>query len=111
MNNITATLRNIVEVWKEEQKENVLGENDIQDVFIKNAYCSILPMTSRVHKDDANTEHNEHTYKIRFRKLSIPGIEKNWYFLLGKNRYDVDYYNEDFKDNNFLEVFCIRREE
>ena len=111
MINITKRLRHLVEVYQMKVLVNDLGENDTTPELLKRAYCEILPLNSSVKNGEANTENNQHQFKFTFRRKSIQGIKKDWFFLFEGLKYEVIYFNRDFKDNQFIEVFCIRTEE
>lgn len=111
MNDITKRLRHSVEVYQMKVSVNDLGENDTTPELLKRAYCEILPLNSSVKNGEANTENNQHQFKFTFRRKSIQGIKKDWFFLFEGLKYEVIYFNRDFKDNQFIEVFCIRTEE
>ena len=111
MNDITKRLRHLVEVYQMKVLVNDLGENDTAPELLKRAYCEILPLNSTVKNGEANTENNQHQFKFTFRRKSIQGIKKDWFFLFEDLKYEVIYFNRDFKDNQFIEVFCVRKEE
>jgi len=111
MINITKKLRHLVEVYQMKVLVNDLGENDTTPELLKRAYCEILPLNSSVKNGEANTENNQHQFKFTFRRKSIQGIKKDWFFLFEGLKYEVVYFNRDFKDNQFIEVFCVRTEE
>nr|DAK34307.1 MAG TPA: Putative head tail adaptor [Caudoviricetes sp.] len=111
MNDITKRLRHLVEVYQMKVLVNDLGENDTTPELLKRAYCEILPLNSSVKNGEANTENNQHQFKFTFRRKSIQGIKKDWFFLFEGLKYEVIYFNRDFKDNQFIEVFCVRTEE
>ncbi|MDK4479933.1 head-tail adaptor protein [Fusobacterium necrophorum] len=111
MNDITKRLRHLVKVYSMQDTINELGENEKAPTFFKNAYCEIIPQNSSVKQGQANTESNEHSFKFIFRIKSVPGIEKNWFFIYENLKYKILYFNRDFKDNQFIEVFCKRVEE
>lgn len=111
MINITKKLRHLVEVYQMKVLVNDLGENDTTPELLKRAYCEILPLNSSVKNGEANTENNQHQFKFTFRRKSIRGIKKDWFFLFEGLKYEVIYFNRDFKDNQFIEVFCVRTEE
>lgn len=111
MNDITKRLRHLVKVYSMQDTINELGENEKTPIFFKNAYCEIIPQNSSVKEWQANTESNEHSFKFIFRIKSVVGIRKDWFFIYEGLKYEVIYFNRDFKDNQFIEVFCKRIEE
>lgn len=111
MNDITKKLRHLVEVYQMKVLVNDLGENDKKPELFKKAYCEIVPLNSSVKNGEAGTEENQHQFKFIFRIKSVLGIKKDWFFIYEGLKYKVIYFNRDFKDNQFIEVFCVRKEE
>lgn len=111
MNDITKRLRHLVKVYSMQDTINELGENEKAPTFFKNAYCEIIPQNSSVKLGQANTESNEHSFKFIFRIKSIANIQKDWFFIYENLKYEILYFNRDFKDNQFIEVFCKRMDE
>ena len=111
MNDITKRLRHFIDVYTMIDTINELGENEKKPELLKKAYCEIVPLNSTVKNREAGTEANEHQYKFIFRIKSVPGIKKDWFFIYEGLKYEVIYFNRDFKDNQFIEVFCVRKEE
>ena len=85
---------------------NELGENDKKPKLFKKAHCEIVPLNSSVKNGESGTEENQHQFKFTFRVKSVPGIKKDWFFIDEGLKYEVIYFNRDFKNNQFIEVFC-----
>nr|WP_258876522.1 head-tail adaptor protein [Fusobacterium polymorphum] len=111
LNDITKRLRHLIDVYHMIDTVNELGENDKKPELLKKAYCEIVPLNSSVKNGEAGTEENQHQFKFIFRVKSVPGIKKDWFFIYEGLKYEVIYFNRDFKDNQFIEVFCVRKEE
>ena len=111
MRDRSTKLRHKVEVYELIEIENELGEKDRIGKFVKNAYCEIVSQGNKETKTPAETEYNEQTYRLTFRKQSILEIKKDWYFMHKNNKYEVIYWNEDFTNREFIEVFCRRIDE
>jgi hypothetical protein fulcA4_04389 len=111
MRDRSTKLRHEVSVYKMIEMENELAEKDRMEEFVKNAYCEIVSQGNKETKTPAGTEYNEQTYRLTFRKQSISEIKKDWYFMHRNNKYKVIYWNEDFTNREFIEVFCRRIDE
>ena len=111
MRDRSTKLRHDVSVYIMIEMENELAENDRMEEFVKNAYCEIVSQGNKESKTPAETEYNEQTYRLTFRKQSISEIKKDWYFMHRNNKYEVIYWNEDFTNREFIEVFCRRIDE
>ena len=111
MRDRSTKLRHEVSVYRVIEIENELAEKDRVEEFVKNAYCEIVSQGNKETKTAADTEYNEQTYRLTFRKQSISEIKKDWYFMHKNNKYEVIYWNEDFASGEFVEVFCRRVDE
>lgn len=111
MRDRSTKLRYEVLVYRMIEIENELAEKDRIGEFIKYAYCEIVPQGNKETKTIADTEYNEHMYRLTFRRQSIPEVKKDWYFIHKNNKYEVIYCNEDFTNREFIEIFCMRRDE
>ena len=111
MRDRTTKLRHEVSVYQMIEMENELAEKDKAGKFIKYAYCEIVSQGNKETKTAADTEYNEQTYRLTFRKRSVLEIKKDWYFMQKNNKYEVIYWNEDFTNREFVEVFCRRIDE
>lgn len=77
MRDRSTKLRHEVSVYKMVEIKNELNEIDRKEQFIKYAYCEILPQGNKEIKTSADTEYNEHIYRLTFRKQSISEIKKD----------------------------------
>lgn len=104
-------LRHEVAIYGTEEIKNELEEIEKKEIFLKYAYCEIMISGSKETKTVADTYYNENTYRLTFRKQSILEIKKDWYFMQKNDKYEVIYWNEDFTNREFVEVFCRRIDE
>ena len=111
MRDRSTKLKHQVSVYEMVKDTNELGEIDRREQFVKYAYCEIVSQGNKETKTAADTEYNEHIYRLTFRSQSIPGIKKDWYFMHKSNKYEVIYWNDDFANKEFIEVFCKRIDE
>ena len=111
MRDRSTKLRHEVSIYGTLEIKNELDEIDKKENFIKYAYCEITPQGNKETKTIANTIYNEHIYRLTFRRQSILGIKKDWYFMQKNDKYEVIYWNEDFTNREFVEVFCRRIDE
>jgi SPP1 family predicted phage head-tail adaptor len=101
-------LRNKIEVYEKIEIENELGEKDHEYQFVKSIFAQIIPanLTGSSKEGQANTEYAETTHKIKCRKLSLnPTIDM--YFKYDGLRYDILYFQPDFKNKDFWEIMVV----
>lgn len=108
---MTDKLRHKVKIYVQKIKVNEIGEDEPYMELLKEIYCEIVPLNA-VKKDlSAEAEYNEHSYKIKARYNSVKDIQKSWEIEHKSHKYKVDYFNEDYKNREFIDIFCTRIEE
>ncbi|MGK0467146.1 phage head completion protein [Clostridium sp.] len=107
MQNITSKLNCKVELWGLVPFENELGEWDTEKRIIKPiVYCNISPSSASQSNNSGVTEIITHNYKITCRVKSILIPKVDMFFKFKGLKYEFKYWNPDFKNNEFLEIFC-----
>ncbi len=103
---LTSKLNCYAELWGKIAIKNKLNENDTEDAKIKNIWCNILPQGAGISSEGDIVEKVNHTHKIKVRTLSIKEPKKDMFFMYKGLKYEIKYWNPDFKNNNFLDIFC-----
>lgn len=84
---------------------NELGEQDIKDGIIKElVYCSILPQ-SAIKSNTPVTEGYNFTHKFKIRRKSISEPKLDMFFLFKNQKFYFKYWDSDYKNNEFLDIF------
>lgn len=99
-----------VDVWGNVETINEIGATENVPNYIKTIKCQIIPMSTNS-KDMAITQGNVNInsaqFKFRCRNRSIDPSKDMW-FIYNQQKYDILYWNIDFKNNEFKEFICIR---
>lgn len=99
-------LNNKVFIYGMVDVKDQLGDNTRKEGLIKFAFSKIIPLGNKTVKTrDIATEYNEHKFKFIFRYLTVKNIQEDWYFLIDDLKYKVDYWNPDFANHEYIEVF------
>ncbi|ACQ52942.1 phage head completion protein [Clostridium botulinum] len=98
-------LNTLLELWGMVPFKNELGENDTREGKIKDIWCEVIPIGGSVSTiSNTEIEYSSVTHKIRCRKLSIKEPSKDMSFKDKEgNKYEVQYFQRDFKKNKFIE--------
>ncbi|WP_333860797.1 head-tail adaptor protein [Clostridium sp.] len=102
-------LRNKLDLYGKTESENELREIEYTYNKIKSVFCQVIPtsVTGSISKGQNDTEYAEVTHKIRCRKLSIKNLSIDMYFMDNDGlRYDIEYFQKDYKNNEFWEILC-----
>lgn len=94
-----------LELWDMVKGENELGETIREEGKIKDVWCKVIPTSGSVNTiPNTEIKYSNVTHKIRCRKLSVKNPEVNMLFKDKEgNKYEVEYFQRDFKNNDFIE--------
>ncbi|AUN11444.1 phage head completion protein [Clostridium botulinum] len=94
-----------LELWGMVYKKNELDETTREPGKIKDVWCKVIPTSGNVSTiPNTEIEYSSVTHKIRCRKLSIKEPSKDMSFKDKEgNGYEVQYFQRDFKNNEFIE--------
>ena len=104
MHNMAGRLNNKAELFGLVDIINELGENDTIEGKIKDVYCNIIPQ-SATKTNTPVTEGYSYSHKFTVRSKSIENPKLNMFFILKGQKYKIKYWQQDFKNNEFLEIF------
>ena len=99
-------LRNKLDVYEKTQVENELGEIDTEYAKTKSIFGNIVPdKFSGKNGTETVIEYAETTHRIFCRKKSlIPTVDM--YFIYDGLRYDILYFQPDFKNGDYWEIMA-----
>jgi hypothetical protein len=108
MSVLSSNLKNKVDVYGKMPFTNELGENDFKDTYIKSLFVWILPatLTGTTATQPTGTEYSMVQQRVKCRKRSIPDLSKDIYFVYEGIRYDVQYFQPDFKEDEYWDILC-----
>jgi head-tail adaptor len=96
-------LKNKIQVFGKVPFTNELGEDDTHYDLLKTVWSQILPTFSGANGKNEIVDTAETTHKIKCRKSSLtPTIDM--YFKYDGLRYDVKYFQPDFRYKEFWEI-------
>ncbi len=104
---MTSELRCKVKLYHKVEVINKLGERTKQPDFLKDSYCRILPLSNIEKSTVADTNFNEQSHKFRFRKQSVKGLQKDWIIEYENRTYEIKGWDEDFKNNEFVDIYAV----
>lgn len=99
-------LRHKIEIWGKRPVENELGEEDYADYKIKTISAVIIPQTSKLQIQQANTVLSNTTHKIIVRYGSGKDIAQNMHIMFRGYRFDIKYILNPYFKNEWLEIFA-----
>nr|DAD95065.1 MAG TPA: Putative head tail adaptor [Siphoviridae sp. ctVqj4] len=99
-------LKNRIDVYGRTENENELKEKDY--IYAKKAsiWAEISPQSGRESTGQGNTIYSEINYKFTIRINSLKTITNDMYFMYRGQRYDIVYFNPNYKYRDSVDVFC-----
>ena len=82
----------------------MLNEDSFEYGFIKNIWCEIVPLAGRTVPIEGNVIQITMTHKITIRSNLMDQISDDMYFVYKKQRYDIEYFNPNYKYLDSIEI-------
>lgn len=100
-------LKHRIDVYGKVEFENELLETDFRDEKLKTIWCSIIPQTGNLQKQQTETILSNTTHKVIVRYNAGKDIKPDMH-LKYKNdrRFDIKYILNPYETNETLEIFC-----
>lgn len=99
-------LRNRIDVYGNIQIKNELGELEYSYVKIKSIWSEIKPSGGSLKSTEAGTVYADISHKIIIRANSITNLTNDMYFIYKGQRYNVKYFNPNYKCRDAIEIMC-----
>ena len=103
---LTSRLTCRVDVYDRVEAYNDRGELLPVHRKIKSVWAEITPQTGRLDNMEGLMERADINYKFVVREGAIPHIKNSMYLIYKGQRYDIRYYNPNYKYKDNVEIFC-----
>lgn len=103
----SGSLRNKLDLYGKVESEDELGATKQVYQKIKTVFGNIIPanLSGSVSNGQANTLYANVTHRLKVRKLSIKNLTVDMYFKDKDGlRYDIEYFQPDYKNDDFWEI-------
>lgn len=104
MQGLTSRLKNKIALYGKVPVRNELGEDDFRFDFIKNVYGEIIPTGGSNAPTEGDTTQATTSHKITIRTGSIDQLTNDMYFVFKNQRYDIEYFNPNYKYRDSIEI-------
>ncbi|QHI73787.1 phage head completion protein [Aminipila terrae] len=95
-----------IDVYGKKDYINALGEDDYIYEKLKSIYAEITPSGGSLLSGEGNTTHADISHKFVIRSNSISNLSNDMYFIFKAQRYDIKYFNPNYKYRDRIEIFC-----
>lgn len=105
--NLSSRLNCRIDVYGKIQIENELEELDYSYGKIKSIWAEILPGSNNsggIRQGEGNTKFTDISHRITIRANSITNLTNDMYFIFKGQRYDIKYFNPNYKYRDSIEV-------
>lgn len=103
---LTSRLKNRIDVYGKTEIENELGELDYTYGKIKSIWAEIMPTGGSTKNTEGNILQAQTSHRITIRANAVKELTNDMYFEYKGQRYDIKYFNPNFKYGDSIEVFC-----
>lgn len=107
--NMTNKLNRKIEILKYTSIYNNLREVTYDYMYLKKIYAQVLPLKNMIRDINNESEEELSQYKFIIRKKSFKGIDSKCIIQLNQQKYIIDYWNLDFKNNEYIEIFATKK--
>lgn len=104
--NLASRLNCRIDVYGEVPVENELEEMDYDYGKIKSIWAEITPQGGSIKPSEGNTQYADISHKIVIRANSIPDLTNDMYFMFKGQRYNIKYFNPNYKYRDRIEIMC-----
>lgn len=106
MTNLCSRLNNRVALYGKIEAINELGEKDYQYQKIKTIWAEVLPQSGSEKVGQGNTIFAEISHKFTVRTKAIDSLSNDMYFIFEGQKYDIKYFQPNYKWHDRIEIFC-----
>lgn len=106
MQPLSDRLNNRIDVYAKVEGKNELGEKVYNYQNTSSIWAEITPMSGTEVKGQANTKYVDISHKIVIRAKAISNLSNDMYFMFKEQRYNIKYFNPNYKYRDSIEIFC-----
>ena len=100
-------LKNRVDIYGKMDFINSFGEIDFRYSKIKSLWAEVSPQSGKELSGKGNTIYSEISHKFTVRSNAIPNLTNDMYFMFKNQRYDIGYFNPNYKYSDSIDIFCV----
>lgn len=104
MRGLTTKLRNKVTLYAKQPAINELGEDTFEYLPVKSIYCYITNHGGSNAEKAGNSRQSSTSHRFIIRSSAVKELSTDMYFMYKGIRYDIEFFNPNFKYNDSIEV-------
>lgn len=102
---LASQLNNRIDVYGKVEFINELTEKDYRYEKIKPIWSKIIALNGAVKDGEGNSQYADITHRITIRVGAIE-LTKDMYFIYKGQRYDIKYFNPNYKYKDRIEIMA-----
>lgn len=106
MDKLADRLKNLIEVWGKVKFTNDFLEEDYKWDKLKCVWSEIIPIGGSLAAGQGDTIYSKVTHRITIRDKSIPDLSNDMYFIYNGLRYDINFFQPNYKYKDAIEIMC-----
>ncbi|MFL0168289.1 phage head completion protein [Candidatus Clostridium helianthi] len=106
MDKLADRLNNRIDVYGKIKFENEFHEEDYHFDKIKSVWSEIIPTGGSLTTGQGDTIYAKITHKITVRDKSIPNLSNDMYFMYKGLKYDINFFQPNYKYKDAIEIMC-----
>ena len=103
---LSSRLKNRIDVYGKIKSINELNEVDFEYGKIKTIWAEIIQQSGSEKTGKGNTIYAEVSHKFTIRSNSLSEITNDMYFIFKGQKYDIKYFNPNYKYNDSIDIYC-----
>jgi len=103
---LTSKLNCRIDVYGKVETINVLKEKEYDYSKLKSVWAEIIPQNGNLQSSEVNVKYANISHKITIREKAISNLRNDMYFMFKEQRYDIEYFNPNYKLGDRIEIFC-----
>lgn len=97
-------LNSRIDVYKATIGTNELGEKDCVYTKLKSVWAEIYPINGSTQNGEGNTIYVESSHKITIRNNAVSDLTNDMYFMFKGQKYEIVYFNPNYKNRDSVEI-------
>jgi head-tail adaptor len=99
-------LRNKIDIYGKVPFVNALGEDDFTYDIVNTIRAEIVMGSGDLKDSQSDTSYADINYKITIRANAMPDLANDMYIMFKGQRYNIKYFNPNYKYRDSIEIFC-----
>jgi len=102
---LSSRLKNKIDVYSKVPFINELDQTDYKYEILKTVWAEIKVEGGSLKDGEGNTTYADISHKIIIRSNTVPNLANDMYFIYKFQRYNIKYFNPNYRYGDSIEIF------